>query len=166
MKKYIYYIFILILFIPFGAKSQVQISVTGDPVFLHTVFNLTEAGSDYSNTVTSTSGPYIDISHSNGLSRLFGNFSWRVAINKSDIIWNSSLQIQVRRSGDGSGGSWFYNSISGGTNFQNVTDIPNNLFQGMGVRNDVPIQFRINNISVLVPADDYETTIYFTVYQQ
>ena len=163
MERIKFIITLAIFIIPLTMMGQ-TIKVYGDPVFPSNTFDLTEAGMDYTSTVTSSSGPTVDISHKNGWAKWGGTFNWKVYINKADLYWNQSLEIQVRRSGDGTGGSWFNNFISGGTNFQTVTNVPNYFFNGGAVRNDVPIEFRINNISVLIPADSYETTIYFTIY--
>lgn len=158
-------ILVLIFLLTGGIISHGQtIAVTGDPAFPYSGFNLTEAGSNFESSVTSTTNPTITISHKNGWLQFFGNFNWLVKVDKSDLFWNSNLTIQVRRSGNGSGGSLSNNYISGGTNFQTVTNTPTTFFNGGAVRNNVPIEFRINNISVLIPADDYETTIYFTIY--
>jgi len=164
MKKYFIYLIFFFLITAINANSQ-RIYVSGDPTFPSAAFDLTEAGNNFENSVTSSSGTYITITHQNGWYRLFGNFNWRVTIHKSDIIWNPSLELEARRSGNGSSGSLFNNWISGGTNFQTVTNIPSNFFEGGAVRNDVPVEYRINNISVLIPADDFETTIYYTVYE-
>lgn len=161
--RYIYS-FILVIMLPLTGMGQIELRVTGDPVFPLSTFDLTEAGTDYTHTVTSTSGPMISISHKHGRTRNFGEFTWRVAVHKSDIFWNNELEVDIRRSGDGEPGSRFNNWIAGGTNFQTLTDMPITFFEGGAVRNNVDIKFRINHISVLIPANEYETTVYFTVY--
>lgn len=145
---------------------QTTISVTGNPVFPSTVFDVTEAGNDFVSSVVSTDGSLISIDNTETNLHRNGKFNWSVSVNKSDINWNPTLGIQVRRSGDGTEGSNSNNSITGGTNFQSVSDIPSTFFEGTAARDNVPIEYQISNISVLIPADNYETTVYFTVYEQ
>ncbi len=158
-------IILTIMLLPVTGLGQVQLRVMGDPLFPGSTFDLTEAGMDYTHAVTSTSGPMITISHKHGRKKNFGEFEWRLAVHKSDVYWNNELKVDIRRSGDGEPGSRFNNWIAGGTNFQTLTAMPITFFEGGAVRNNVPVEFRINNISVLIPADEYETTIYFTVYE-
>lgn len=156
-------LFVSFIFLRVILNAQ-TISVTGGPTFQQSSFTVSEAGNNFSGSATSNIATYITISHSNGFTKVFGYFNWRVAVNKSDIYWNSGITLQVRRTADGTGGSLFNNSISGGTSFQTITNTPVTLFSGSAVRNNVPVEFRINNLSVLIPADNFETTIYFTVY--
>jgi len=159
-----YFVILALMFLPVTGLGQVQLRVIGHPVFPASTFDLTEAGTDYTHIVTSTSGTVITISHKNGREKNFGEFEWRLAVHKSDVYWNNELKVDIRRSGDGEPGSRFNNWIAGGTNFQTLTAMPITFFEGGAVRNNVPVEFRIKNISVLIPADEYETTIYFTVY--
>lgn len=161
--KYCFFILTFVSFV-FVSKSQ-TINVTGNPVFPTSGLTLTEAGNNFTTSVTSSIGSYIDISHTSNNLRRSGNFDWRVKIHKSDVKWNSILVIQARRTGNGTANTSRNNEyISGGTNFQNVTNVPVTFFSGGAVRDDIPISYKINNISVLIPADDYETTIYYTIY--
>jgi hypothetical protein len=162
--RYTYSLLLGIMLLPVTGLGQIELRVTGNPVFPLSTFDLTEAGTDYSHTITSTSGPMISISHKHGRTRNFGEFAWNVAVHKSDIFWNNELKVDIRRSSDGEPASRFNNRISGGTNFQTLTDMPLQFFEGGAARDNIDVEFRINNISVLIPADEYETTVYFTVY--
>jgi hypothetical protein len=163
-KKFILVIVITIL--SPNIYGQVYISVFGNPTFPSSHFFLSEAGNDFGNSVTSSSGSTISIATNNWWLNFTGSFNWYTTVYKFDTNWDSNLELEVRRSGSGTGGSLRKNKITGGTNFTRVNNMPSNFFSGRAVRNDVPIEYRINGISVLIPADDYETTIYYTVYQQ
>ena len=88
-----------------------------------------------------------------------------IYIQKTDISWDPSLIISLRRSGNGSspGGS----TITNGTTFQQITGTVTYFFElslgGSRNYNSIPIQYQISGLSVLLPAKTYTTTLLFTV---
>jgi hypothetical protein len=147
------FILIILLLSAFLSKSQ-RITISGNPTFSATDLNVTEAGNDFTSTITSTSGSLITITNSSSK-------YWHITVDRVDVNWNSNLNIWVRRSGNGTGGSY---TPTGGTTFQEVTTIETTFFNGRGNKNNIPIEYQISNISMLIPAGNYSTTIYYTVY--
>lgn len=87
---------------------------------------------------------------------------WSISVNKSDITWNSSLNIYVRRVNNGSGNG----SVWGGTNYVSIQNMPQQFFQGHGLLNNIYVQYKVSGLSVTVPADTYYTDIVYTLYEQ
>ncbi len=86
--------------------------------------------------------------------------NWEIQVHKTDTNWHGNLKLALQRTSNGSGGG----SISGGDSlYIELTGTDQYFFEGSGDRTDVDIQFRLTGVSVLVPADSYSTTIYFTV---
>ncbi|NQU85293.1 MAG: hypothetical protein HQ541_05990, partial [Mariniphaga sp.] len=62
--------------ISFG--QPLVIEVTGDPVFLSSQFNVTEAGSNFNNRVTNTSGSLIAVNSENFWDRNANRIKWEI----------------------------------------------------------------------------------------
>ena len=72
--------------------------------------------------------------------------------------WPQNLDLQIRRTDN-------YNRDSNdGLIFQTITDVDNVFFYTTGNQKNVPIQYRIKGISVLLPVQDYIAIIIYTVY--
>lgn len=116
--------------------------------------DITEAGNDYVGTYESDPDEtVITIEAKNK------NKTITVLIRKEDDPgdWHSNLDLQIRRTDNN-------NNSNGGTSFQTITDFDSVFFYTKGKKNTVPIQYRIKGISVLLPVQDYTTTIIYTVY--
>jgi hypothetical protein len=152
-------IFLILLFYSVLAKSQ-NISASSGWTANVSSNEITDAGLDYSGTYQSSAN------QTNITASSFGIFrNYYVYIQKSDLDWNSNLSIWAKRTGDGCGG-WF-GSISGGTNYIQLTNSSQLLFSG-GIgfstsRNNVPIQYQIQGLSVLLPAKIYSVSVIYTV---
>ena len=85
--------------------------------------------------------------------------NWSVDIKKIDTNWHGNFHLFVRRTSNGNGSG----SISGGTTYQEVTDVDQAFFSGFRVRTFIDIQLRLEGVSVQVPQDSYTTTLYYTV---
>lgn len=85
--------------------------------------------------------------------------TWRVDIKKVDTNWHGNFHLFVRRTSNGVGSG----SISGGTTYQEVTDVDLAFFNGSSTRNFIDIQLRLEGVSVQIPQDSYATTVYYTV---
>lgn len=88
--------------------------------------------------------------------------NWRVDVRKSDIAWSGNFQLSIVRTGDGTGIP-VLSGISEGTVYQEVTDTAQSFFEGFGNRNAIPIQLKIDNVSVAIPAEIYSTTVIYTI---
>ncbi len=87
--------------------------------------------------------------------------NWRIDVRKADMIWNSNFQLFIARTGDGSAHRMA--TISGGLTYQNITDIDQSFFNGVGKRSDIPIQLKLEGITIQIPIGAYSTTIIYTI---
>ncbi|MBL7814150.1 MAG: hypothetical protein JNL70_04015 [Saprospiraceae bacterium] len=126
---------------------------------------ITEAGSDYSANATSAiNQTLVSLTMPGGV---FGaNFT--VSVHKIDTDWHSNLSLWVQRTGTGTGNGLFSASITGGASFLQLTSSPQTFYTGTtgflgSTRNNVPIQYEIRGISVLIPVKTYSTTVVYTI---
>jgi hypothetical protein len=113
---------------------------------------VSEAGLDYPNTYaiqSSANQTLIDLQRGGSFLAAYWS-SWRVDVRKVDFLWDSRLKLEIRRSGTGNGqGFFFAASISGGTNYQQLTNGNTQFFTGNGIFTGIPIQYRLSGFSVL-----------------
>ncbi|WP_341227339.1 hypothetical protein [uncultured Arcticibacterium sp.] len=153
------HIFILILCSFYGTSAQ---SISANSGWNANVSSseISDAGLDYNGTYQSSqTETYVTASGFN----IFRNYY--VYVEKSELDWNSNLILSARRTGNGSGG-WF-GSISGGTNYIPLSN-SSQLFYYGGIgfsnsRSNVPIQYQIEGLSVLLPAKTYTISVIYTV---
>ncbi len=154
MKNFILIVFLIVSNWLFS--QNVEIDVSGKWEKKIRASDITEAGNDYVGTYESDSDETeIEIKAKNK------NKTITVLIRKEDDYdeWHPNLQLQVRRTDNNN------NNSNGGTSYQTITDFDSVFFYTEGRDNKVPIQYRINGISVLLPVQEYTTTIIFTVFQ-
>lgn len=113
------------------------------------------AGNDYTSTTLTS-----DFSET--LLNINSSGTYTISVSKSDTDWDSGLSLWMRRTGDGTPGTGNA-TISANIPFVQLTNIGQTLFTGDKNRNNVPIQFEIRGLSVLLPAKSYQTTIVFTI---
>ena len=122
---------------------------------------ITEAGLNYTTTTTTSAASQSLIDITTGSQ----NINVFVYVQKTDVSWDSSLNLWVRRSGTGAGAG--NSTITNGTTFQQVTNSPTSFFTVfMGkskTYSNVPLQYQISGLSVLIPAKTYTTTLLFTI---
>ncbi len=87
--------------------------------------------------------------------------NWRIDVRKADMVWNSNFQLFITRTGDGTGHRRA--TISSGLTYQNITDIDQLFFSGLGKRSGVPIQLKLEGVTVQIPVGSYSTTIVYTI---
>lgn len=137
-----------------------QVSVNPNPWTLDLTGEITEAGTDFIGTYTSA----VD----QGDIRVFGgglnvNTLWTVSVSyQANIDWDTSVGVFVKRTGDGTT-NVNNGTITGGNAFQQVGLIDQYFFEGRRRRNNIPIQYQLNNISVTTPAQSYTATIIYTL---
>jgi hypothetical protein len=147
---------IIFLSITICKKIQaIDIVVTGDWLLTVDALDLQAgAGSDLIDTYESTADAIsISISGTAGASD-----NWRVNVKKADTYWDSSLHLYVQRTSDGTGGS-----VSGGTAYQEITDVAQSFFDGSDDVSGIDVQLRLSGVSIQIPPDTYTTTVYYTV---
>ncbi|WP_304232204.1 hypothetical protein [Jiulongibacter sediminis] len=145
----------------FQLKGQ---TISASPGWTYTLSgsDISEAGNNYNvNIESGANQTLVDVTTNS-----FYNSNFRVSVEKIDNVWNNQLTLSVRRTGNGSGG-WFA-GISGGTNYIQLTNTPQLLYTGntgyfSGGYFSVPIQYRVQGLSLLVPAQSYSTTVRYTI---
>ena len=133
----------------------ISISVTGSWVNTIDQSDLVSgAGSDLQDTYTGVSGQVtIDISGT-----IDADDAWRVDVRKVDSTWDSDLHPSVKRTSNGTGGS-----VSGGTAFQEITNLDATFFSGSGDVWGRTIQLRLAGASLQIDPASNSTVIYYTV---
>lgn len=115
-----------------------------------------KAGKNYEHVETSAA--------SHTLLKVNALLTWSISVQQSvSSNWDPALKISVRRTGDGTGGA----IISGGSNYIQLTSSSQVFFSGLlGLgfsRDNIPVQYKIEGMSVLLPVKTYSTTIQYTV---
>ena len=85
--------------------------------------------------------------------------NWQVDVSRSDTDWNTDITISTRRLSDGTGSG----TIAGGTSWLAVST-GNYFFNGSQDRTGINLRLTVANISLLLGAHFYTTTIIYTVY--
>jgi hypothetical protein len=151
----------------FANAQDLRVSLDGMVVFNEENITISDAGSDFAVTVESESPLYVAI--------IFGNFwdkssnpnaPWRIEVQKSDYNWNNNLVLETVRAGDGinTKNRNKPTKIYHGTNYQAVNNMSGYFFRGRGEIGDIPVNFRITGMSVVNGAQDFETKVVFTIY--
>ena len=84
--------------------------------------------------------------------------NWRMYIRRVDSVWNPNIRIYARRTTDGTGTG----TISGGTNYQEITTSDVSFFSGTLDRTSIKVQLMVD-FSVAVGINDFTTAITYTV---
>lgn len=147
---------IIFLLLTICKKIQaIDIVIAGDWLLIVDASDLQSgAGSDLIDTYESIADAVsISISGTTGASD-----NWRVDVKKVDTNWDSSFYLYVKRTSDGTGGS-----VSGGTAYQEITNVDQSFFSGSDDVSGINIQLKLSGVSVQIPPDSYMTTVYYTV---
>lgn len=169
MKKYLFILGMLTFSVSIFAQ-ELLVSTTGVLDFNHGFTSLNEAGTDFQSPVVSSSYLYLSIEY-NTFWDYFSNpdKEWSINIHKTDINWHQNLSLEVMRDGNGSHSfAWFSarRPLIGGTSYSEVTDQETVFFEGSHGISNIPIKVRVAGASVTMGANDYSTTIFFTVYEK
>lgn len=169
-------------------SANIPVSIASTPSAI-IIPPITEAGSDYSGTYTSSGNP-ITLGYNFGSSigllglTLLGNGGTNVKMNYTPTTWNSSLHLDAQRNGGTAtfdpvmvlGASICIGcsaSISGGTPYVEIPQSVNSIFFTLvwngglvGLVNsisysNIPISIRLRGISATVPAATYAAQITF-----
>lgn len=144
------------------AGSDWNVNTNSTPSFAQP----TEAGNDYSGTYESPSNQVLI---SVAVPILLG--SGKVSVRyEPDPLWHSSLIIETRKTGNGSGLCLLCSiTPSGVSTYQVVTTQDTEVFRvfaallDLANASDIPIQFRLSGVSVTLPVDEYRARIVFTI---
>lgn len=88
-----------------------------------------------------------------------GTGPWRVDIHRINSNWNSNIHLYAKRTSEGIGDG----TITGGTAYQEITEVTQYFFDGSADRSKIEIQLKATNISVQMGMDDFITTLYYTI---
>ncbi len=154
---------VLLLALVPAASAQINISANGQWDYTVSNLDITEAGTDFQGTYSSAASQVtIDVFQDNFWLNLLLAYNWQVSVRMTQIDWNPNLILSARRTGNGN--PFFFNGpISGGTSYLQLSTANQNFFNGQRSRYDIPIQYRISGISVLLPAKTYTATVVYTV---
>ena len=148
MKYLLLLIFYLVLVNIIPAQS---INVTGDWYYTIPNSDIIEAGEDFTGTYESgINQTYVDIEY---------NSKWEVFVHKVNIDWNNTFILSVRRTGNGFG----QKRVLGGTNYRKIKNRTAKIFSGDRDRFSIPLQYKIEKVSVTIPAHTYIVEIVYTV---
>lgn len=120
-----------------------------------------EAGTDLVSTVETISNyNLVDVA---GISPTTG---WKITVAKEDISWNVLLLPSIQRTGIGNkcGACSGVNIGTSTIGYTQITDAEQDFIFGEGNVADIPLQYKIDGISLSVPAAQYQTVIIFTLY--
>jgi len=143
------------IFLANKAVGAISVILTGSWSLTITSSDLISgAGSDLKSDYESAADAVsISISGTTGASD-----NWRVDVEKIDTNWPNSLNLYIKRTSDGTGGS-----VSGGTSYQQITDVNQTFFSGSGDVSWINVQLKLNGVSIQISPDNYTTTVYYTV---
>jgi len=151
----------------FAKAQQLQLEVNGVATFDISNFNVSSAGSDFSSNIQSESAILLTVDSGDEWDNLNNpNRKWKIEVRRDDISWNDGIQLEIVRTGNG---YWKNNKgneghIENGTNYQNIETNSSYFFGGKGLISDIPIQLRLSGFSIVYGANDYETNVVLTIY--
>ncbi len=155
-------LFVFILIMKMGFAQEFRVTASGMVSFNESELVVGEAGNDINAELTSNL-VYLAID-----SYYYWNMKnerWSIYIHKSDVDWNDEIELDIKRSGDG-----VYTERNGnpyvkdGKNYQRITNNPSYLFRGKDKISNIPVEFRLKNLSLTMGAKDFETDVIFTIY--
>ena len=155
---------VALIFGAYGQKAEAQIGITATGQWDYSVssFDITEAGLDFQGTYSSASDEVLVDVFQQGFIANFFNYNWQVDVRLVQNDWSNDLTLSARRTGNGD--PFFFNgNITGGTAYLPLSTTNQNFFNGNRTRLDIPIQYQISGVSVLLPAKTYSATVIYTV---
>ena len=157
MKNLILIVFLVISNCLYSQKDKMTVS--GNWTRDLSASDITGAGNDYASSIVSATNQSLITVSPGGNSKDYVNIN--VLVLREDNGWDSNLTLKVKRSSGGTNGN---NIISGGINFQTISNTSYiTLFSCTGEHTFVPLQYEITGISVLLPVQTYSTTVVFTL---
>ncbi len=161
-------IIVLTLLASFYAFTQpspeLTANITGSWTLPVPSVDVTEAGNNYGGTYTSAPNQVL-IGFQGNPPGQFKNISWSIEIYRLDATWDPSIQLWVRRTGNGNGQATGQctPAIYGGLTYQQVTNVTSPFLSGACQYSNIPLEFQVRNVSVLTPAQNYSTQVVYTV---
>jgi hypothetical protein len=164
MKKTIFTLIFLITAL-LAICQEMKIEVEGVTTFDNSNFTITEAGNDFPSSITSESSVYLSVVFADYWDKKINSKNWKIDIYKSDLNWNTDLNLEVKRTGDGqNAGNKGKVKIEGGESYNSISNTSYSFFSGMKEVNYIPISFRLSGFSITMGAGNYETNVVLTIY--
>jgi hypothetical protein len=120
-----------------------------------------EAGSDLNSSFeTSATFNQLDILN------VASNQGWRIAISREDINWSGAFTLSVRRNSTGTacGTCMGVNGAASPSAYIAISAVETDYIFGTGEVTGIDLQFRVEGLSLTVPAASYSTEIVYTLY--
>ncbi len=136
-----------------------KLTVTGNWNLSINSSYISDAGVNLATTVLSPTNVTIidvDVQPRNSYNRQYK--SQRVLVQKVDNVWNVGLTLWCKRTITVTNPN-----ITLGTNFQQITNNSLLFFNTVGEQFNIPIQYQLSGLSLLIPANNYSTTILYTL---
>ncbi|WP_421770144.1 hypothetical protein [Emticicia sp.] len=140
--------------------------------WLPTITAISTTGSDYSpSSITSAANQTLITA--SGLGSLLVAKNYRITVSRTATDWHNNLILTARRTGSGTPSLLSSVSASGGTTAQTITNISSAFFTinvsflslgGISLSN-IPIEYGLSGISVILPVKTYSTTITYTIVE-
>ena len=149
------------------AESQpISVEVNGNATFNNLQFNVSEAGEDFAANIVSESNLEVSVVYTSFWDKKDNpNGKWRMNVHKTDINWNPDISLQIKRTGNGLKFESTGNpNIHDGESYQPVSDIPVYFFRGKDQIVNIPVEIQLSGISLTMGAQNFETNILLTVY--
>lgn len=128
-----------------------SIDATGEWNYTIPTNDITEAGEDFTGIYeSSVNQTYVDIENTN---------KWDVLVQKIDIDWDNTFNLFVKRTGNGIG----QKNLKGGSNYKEINNKSAKFFSGDRDRISIPLQYKIEKVSVTIPAHTYIVEIVYTI---
>jgi len=167
MNRNILIIALLMLMALLSKAQSMKIEISGTATFDMNSFTVTEAGNDFPSNIEIESNLMLSINSGN-IWDWWGNSNrkWKIEVRREDISWNDAINLEIVRSGNGYSINNRGNTghIYNGTNFQSVGNNSSYFFGGKGLIYYIPIQLRLSGFSIVNGANDYETNVILTIY--
>lgn len=162
--KIIYLVICILLFSGKLYAQDLELEIQGTIDFSGSWVLPTEAGEDYSQTLTETQEIFLSISDPDYFGKKSNVKKWRVFVSINSEL-TGSAGIEAKRTGKGNKvGSNGNPNIHDGDFFRSVTSTETYFFRGMGEISIIPVSFKLTGMSVLVGEESAaQTEIIFTI---
>ena len=148
--------------------QPLSIEINGTASFSNMQYNVSEAGMDFASSLESESQLYINIEYTSIWDKWFNpNTKWKINIQKTDVNWHPDIVIETKRTGNGNR-PWYGQgsvNIHDGVTYQAITNTPTYFFRGRNEILNIPVSIKLSGISLVMGAQDFETNILLTVYE-
>lgn len=158
---------LLLFAVGFGSYAQqMEIQLGGMITFDQSAFTIQNAGSDFAPNIESEASFFVSITSGDEWDKKTNpNRKWKIEVRKEDLNWDNNIQLEIIRAGNGiSQQNNNSNHVQNGNSYQTVREMPSYFFNGKGFVSDIPIQVRLSGFSIVNGANDYETNVILTIY--